>query len=492
MDFPCFIAEISPTLDTLRMQQADYIKFQANKTDIERQQRFIVAFKYAECKKKLDKFEATLAGIKESKEECENSIRDLAEEMKAKDVYIAELAEKKAAEMEGVFAETQEREEKLSKELVRKNSVWQNTKSDLAKKQKQLVALEKQLKTLEKTEAALEKKINKENSNSADLAAVLAEAQDTVQSLQRQLQALSAGIADETEGDVSLSDSLLDLKGRLREAKTVQKQKNMTSKHLKNEVKETTKLIKKCERAGAKLEKERSAAQSKLDAAQLKLSGFKFDKKLVAKLEVAVRTAEDKLSALNERRIDLEAKLKYVLRFDYRDPVSGFDRNRVKGFVASLIDVKDKKAATALEITAGGKLYQVVVDTEETGKLLLQKGKLKRRVTIIPLNRIQSRSISDDVLKTAKAVGGADNVHTALSLVGYPGEIDKAMKYVFGSTLVCSDMDTAKRVTFHKDIRKKSVTLEGDSFDPSGTLSGGSRSRGASILTQLQVRLFNV
>jgi structural maintenance of chromosome 2 len=44
---------------------------------------------------------------------------------------------------------------------------------------------------------------------------------------------------------------------------------------------------------------------------------------------------------------------------------------------------------------------------------------------------------------------------------------------VFGSAFVCNDMNTAKKVTFDDRIMKKSVTLEGDSFDPAGTLTGG-------------------
>ena len=47
------------------------------------------------------------------------------------------------------------------------------------------------------------------------------------------------------------------------------------------------------------------------------------------------------------------------------------------------------------------------------------------------------------------------------------------MEFVFGSAFVCNDMNTAKKVTFDDRIMKKSVTLEGDSFDPAGTLTGG-------------------
>jgi len=60
------------------------------------------------------------------------------------------------------------------------------------------------------------------------------------------------------------------------------------------------------------------------------------------------------------------------------------------------------------------------------------------------------------------------------------------MEYVFGSTLVCADAETAKRVTFDPAIRMKSVTLEGDVYDPSGTLSGGSAPQSSGVLVTLQ------
>jgi structural maintenance of chromosome 2 len=40
-------------------------------------------------------------------------------------------------------------------------------------------------------------------------------------------------------------------------------------------------------------------------------------------------------------------------------------------------------------------------------------------------------------------------------------------------------------VTFDKQVWKRSVSLTGDVFDPSGTLTGGSRSHSASILAKL-------
>ncbi len=77
------------------------------------------------------------------------------------------------------------------------------------------------------------------------------------------------------------------------------------------------------------------------------------------------------------------------------------------------------------------------MDTEETGALLLEKGQLRRRVTIIPLNRIAQRKISPKAIASAEKIVGKENVTLALELVGAEKDIEAAMNYVFGMTLVC-------------------------------------------------------
>lgn len=54
-----------------------------------------------------------------------------------------------------------------------------------------------------------------------------------------------------------------------------------------------------------------------------------------------------------------------------------------------------------MQVAARGKLFNVVVDTENTGKMLLQNGDLQRRVTIIPLNKIQNYTISKQIQDAA-------------------------------------------------------------------------------------------
>jgi structural maintenance of chromosome 2 len=60
------------------------------------------------------------------------------------------------------------------------------------------------------------------------------------------------------------------------------------------------------------------------------------------------------------------------------------------------------------------------------------------------------------------------------------------MAYVFGDTFICADKQSAQAVTFNKNIGVKSVTLEGDVYDPSGTLSGGAAPSSSGILVKVQ------
>lgn len=89
------------------------------------------------------------------------------------------------------------------------------------------------------------------------------------------------------------------------------------------------------------------------------------------------------------------------------------------------------------------------------------------------------------IIEFAERLVGADNVRSALSLIDFPEEIRPAMTWIFGQIFICKDMETAKRIAFHEKIMKKCVTIEGDIFDPAGTLSGGAPSKTGSVLLKI-------
>lgn len=132
------------------------------------------------------------------------------------------------------------------------------------------------------------------------------------------------------------------------------------------------------------------------------------------------------------------------MNFEYSDPEPNFDKSKVKGFVAECVQVKDSKFNTALEVTAGTKLRNVIVDTEKTGKSLLKNGHLTKRVTLIPLNNITHRILEDKKLKSAEEYGAS----LALSMIDYDKELKPAMEHIFGTTLITTCNKTIQSIFF--------------------------------------------
>lgn len=243
--------------------------------------------------------------------------------------------------------------------------------------------------------------------------------------------------------------------------------------------------MKKERKSAETLNKRRDASSKKADKLRTSLEELNFDQDEYTELDKEKDHLTSSVEELNGIVESLTAQLGSRLAFDYSDPVRGFDRSKVKGLVAKLIEVQDPVHATALEVVAGGKLYQVVVDEAITGKAILDRGKLKRRVTIIPLDKIQPRRVTNAVCQRASKIAtdlGA-KAWPAIELVGFDEEVRSAMEYVFGASIVVDGAKAANQIC--DSTKTRTVTLDGDVYDPSGTITGGSRGNVGSTLVEL-------
>ncbi|RXM92344.1 Structural maintenance of chromosomes protein 2 [Acipenser ruthenus] len=381
--------------------------------------------------------------------------------------------------LEDTLSEVQRNDTKAQSALDLKK---QNLKGE-EKKRKELV---KSMEEDQKALAAKEKEVKKITDGLSAMQEASQQDAEALTAAQQHFNAVSAGLSSNEDGEeATLAGQMMTCKNDISKAETEAKQAQMKLKHAQQELKTKQAEVKKMD-GGYKKDQDGfetvKKCKEKLEDEMKKLN---YEDGMEENLIEKQRQLSRGVNQLREEYESLMARFPN-LRFEYINPEKNWDERRVKGLVVNLIAVKDISTSTALEVVAGGRLYNVVVDTEVTGKKLLEKGELKRRYTIIPLNKISAFCINDNTLKTAKSLVGADNVHTALSLVGYESELQKAMQYVFGSTLVCDCLDNAKKVTFDKRVLTKTVTLGGDTFDPQGTLSGGARTQTASVLSKLQ------
>lgn len=107
------------------------------------------------------------------------------------------------------------------------------------------------------------------------------------------------------------------------------------------------------------------------------------------------------------------------------------------------------------------------------------------RTTFMPMNKISYGTLAPNIVDTAQRLVGKENVSSAISLLDYPPHYERAIQHIFGRVLICSDLNIAKQVTYHPQIRTRSVTLDGDVLEPEGTLSGGARPTGGAVLLEV-------
>lgn len=140
---------------------------------------------------------------------------------------------------------------------------------------------------------------------------------------------------------------------------------------------------------------------------------------------------------------------------------------KIEGFYGPLLEIFtcDPKYYTAVEVTAGNKLFHMVVDSDKTATELLRimnRRKMPGSATFMPLNKMNARKTSHP---------DASECVSMLKKLNYDALFEKAMLTVFGKTLICKNIDVASQ--YSKAANLDCVTMEGDQVSRRGALTGG-------------------
>ena len=158
----------------------------------------------------------------------------------------------------------------------------------------------------------------------------------------------------------------------------------------------------------------------------------------------------------------------------------------IHGPVAQLGEVEDRHRL-ALEVAAGARLGQVVVDDDRIAARAIELLKSRRagRLTFLPLNKIRAGGSGGGGAAFARGnrPGGGDAglglIGRAVELVRFEPVYDQVFAYVFGDTLVFADLASARRQLG----RSRAVTLDGELLERSGAMTGGSLSQRSGSLS---------
>ncbi|CAK4687330.1 unnamed protein product [Aphanomyces euteiches] len=478
--------EITPTLEKLRKEKMNYMQWAANNTEMERLNRFCIAFEFTKAEQVSAKSSSELSELQEKLQSLGDQRVEHESQMESIQDQIDKINMNRNKHMRGEFQALKEKEESLGKELVKIKTKFANSKSTLENVEKKAQSLQDQRSEIQQTIRSMEESLKSEVETFHQVQATYNAKSETLSSIVDEIQSLNAGVSTHANKK-SLGEQLASTQKELQEQTTLLHQLDMKIKHMTSNLQNKQKTLSQTKSQNVAVETSHSNLKSQIRSLEDKVNQLGFDPRAEKDLRAQRDHLQHKLSSLNRELDEASASVSSKLRFDYHNP--SIDPRSVKGMVAKLLSLKHDWSATALEIAAGGKLYHVVVDNDNTGKQLLQHGNLRSRVTIIPLNRISRKVLPQQKVRRAKEIASSEGgqVWEALELVEYDRDVQPAMEYAFGSTLVCDNSDVAKHVTFHRDIQTRSVTLEGDSFDPAGTLQGGSApANNASVLKKVQ------
>ncbi|WP_457643364.1 chromosome segregation protein SMC [Persephonella sp.] len=489
--------------------------------------------KISSAKLILKEVKANLKRLEEEREnallasQLEERIEEIQKTIKGVKLYFL------LTEQEKALKELEEVENSINRLYQEKENSIEKQKEkihQIKELENRLNQLQESLLPVKEKEGAITSQIRHLNEKKSEIEEELEKLKQLLNDLAREKEEKIKEIISLEEEIKALKKKLPEIKRELEEAEKQLEEKNKRLKEIeiggskaKLDLGEVEKEEKRLKEKEAYLHKEKLHLQMELSRITEKIESYRKEideltqeleglrssksniKKFVETQERKIKGLQSELTRLRIRKDTLTKKLKEnrekieqnfqrlaqilaQLSQVKEDRVMALIRNikGVYGQVADLIGVKDPQLSTAIESAGGGRLKNIVVEDDRVAEECIRILKENRagKATFIPLNRIRVSPATKPPLMRGV-------IGLAVDFVDYDPAVEKAVRYVFGETVIVENFDAARSLgigTF------RMVTLDGDIFEKSGTITGGAdKNRGGVLgrgnLEQEKIRL---
>ncbi|CAN1245026.1 Structural maintenance of chromosomes protein 1 [Linum grandiflorum] len=417
-----------------------------------------------------------------------------------KDVKV--LNDKRVAETterEGVFQELVNFEKQASdkkkeqakylKEITQLEKKIAERSSKLEKHQPELLKLNEEMKRLSSKIKSTRKDLDRRREERKKNTGEVQELQTGIQDLMAKLKDLNERSKD-SSGNLPLADTQLteyfkikDNAGmktsRLRDEKEVlDRQQHADMEAEKNLEENLQQLRNREQELNSQEDQIRARRQNILDTSAKQ-------KDEVSELKKELRMIQDKHQDTKNKHQNLKSKIEEIDNQLRELKADKFENQRdaqlsktvenlkrlfqgVHGRMTDLCRPKHNKYNLAITVAMGRFMDAVVVEDENTGKECIKYLKQQRLppMTFIPLLSIRTKPVPEWM----RTLGGTSN----LTVFTFDPVLKKAILYAVGNTMVCDDLDEAKKLGWDgKGERIKVVTVDGTLLTKSGTMTGG-------------------
>ncbi len=405
-----------------------------------------------------------LANIQELKEELKKSIDDITNQIE---------------QMQNLGFESEKKKEQLKASINLNLEKILNNKENFERLEKEIIENDEKIKTLEEEkEQKNNKKLNlTENKQkfAEELEAKEAELKKLTESMsgkELEIETKKKKVEENTDNRYEISNTISTLVANVENAearkKVVEDEISSNISELDAERMNKSEISQKfleIESKRNKILNDLEGIESKRKEAETKLKDYDFR---INQYESEMRIKDSKLKFLIETEKDKEGYVRSVKSILIDCEKNSALKKGVHGVIANLISVP-KEYEVAIEMCLGQTMQNIVTDTEEDAKKLvehLRKNNLGR-ASFLPITSVKGK-------KLEKIVSANGVIGVASDLVKYDKKYEQIILNLLGRTLIVDNMDNAIAISKKNSYGFRVVTLEGDILNPSGAISGGS------------------
>lgn len=214
------------------------------------------------------------------------------------------------------------------------------------------------------------------------------------------------------------------------------------------------------------LVKEIEKVASKKQECESKINEFISE---VNKITDEIRMKQSRLNFLIETEKEKEGYIKSVKSLLLACDKDSNLKKGMHGVLANLISV-DKKYETSIEMCLGASLQNIVTETEQDAKKLVEYLRANNlgRASFLPISSVKGKRLDKIKSKLNGVIG------IASSLIVTDRKYEQIVENLLGRTVIVDNMDTAIELAKQNSYSFRIVTLKGDVINPSGAIQGGS------------------
>jgi len=421
-----------------------------------------------------DRAQAALDGVYAESERCAEAVRanDIsAEEQRGKlselDGRAAEL-ESAVAVLHTAMAHNEESLSRLNREMEESSHRTENLQNQLDAAQNRMAGIDEEVAALDAELSELMDSVRRVAENVGD-AVRRSEALRARQTLElsaaadarAELSALNTSVHEVGQRRAALEAELAAAEEKLETGRKESRENRRALTAARDEAQAVTNII---EGHALKMDGRRRRAQ---EAAERKLQLTMEENNLSSRIHMLTEMEKEYEGFSKAVKTVMQAAGKHTLR-------------GIRGPVASLMTT-DERYTVALEIALGGALQNIVVDREEDAKSAI--GFLKQRdggrATFLPMTAIRGEELREK--NVAEEYGF---VGIASELIGYDKQYEGIFRNLLGRTVVVEDLDCGIAMARKYQNRFRIVTLDGQLINRGGSMTGGSVSRSAGVLSR--------